>query len=319
MDNIIFLSAQPDEIYFHWQIEVYLTNFIRLGIKPENIHTLVGITDKPSNEILEIEKKYPSKFYFYKRSNIESSGYSPIIRPDIIYQHFVSNQFLNNKTIFYHDCDIVFTKIPDFSKMLNDNFWYLSDTISYIGANYIKSKGGDKLLSDMCKIVGVDTKLVEENESNSGGAQYLMKNLNANFWKDVLISCVDLWKFLLRKESRDRFLCKNDERFNPIQKWCVDMWCVLWCGLKNGHSVKVDGELSFSWATDSSENWHNHNIYHNAGVTDNLNNTIFNKGDFYNKYPWGYDFSNINRNSNTYNYILELKNVMDYVCVKIFE
>lgn len=308
MNNIIFISAQPDEVYFHWQIEVYLSNFIRLGINPENIHTLIAIDNEPSKEILDIESRYPNKFFYYKKSDIDNMGYIPIVRPDIIYQHFIKNEYLNNKVIFYHDSDIIFRELPDFNTMLNDDIWYLSDTISYIGANYIKSKG-NMLLRDMCNIVGVDVKLVEDNEENSGGAQYLLKNINANFWREVLIACLDLWKYLIRREGKDRFINRDNKDFNPIQKWCCDMWAVLWCGLKNNHTIRIHNELGFSWATDTIENWGNHKIYHNAGIISSSENTIFFKGEFYNKYPWDHDFSKINKNSNTYNYVLELLNV----------
>ena len=45
-NKIIFVSAQPDVPYFHWQCEVYLNNFIELGIKPENIFVLFGLVNK---------------------------------------------------------------------------------------------------------------------------------------------------------------------------------------------------------------------------------------------------------------------------------
>ena len=42
------------------------------------------------------------------------------------------------KLFFYHDSDILFRKFPDFSKMIQDDQNYLSDTIGYIGSRYIK-------------------------------------------------------------------------------------------------------------------------------------------------------------------------------------
>lgn len=31
--KVIFISAQPDQSYFHWQVEVMLHNFIKNGIE----------------------------------------------------------------------------------------------------------------------------------------------------------------------------------------------------------------------------------------------------------------------------------------------
>ena len=37
MKNIRFICAQPTSIYYAWQVEVLINNFIEMGIKPENI------------------------------------------------------------------------------------------------------------------------------------------------------------------------------------------------------------------------------------------------------------------------------------------
>ena len=33
--SLLFVSAQPDVPYFHWQAKIYSHNFIEMGIKPE--------------------------------------------------------------------------------------------------------------------------------------------------------------------------------------------------------------------------------------------------------------------------------------------
>lgn len=43
---MIFLSAQPDETYFLWQLQLQLFNFEQLGISPDQIHVLVGFDPK---------------------------------------------------------------------------------------------------------------------------------------------------------------------------------------------------------------------------------------------------------------------------------
>ena len=49
--DLIFVSAQPDVPYFHWQCEVYLNNFIKMGIPPRNIHVIFAITDENEKTI----------------------------------------------------------------------------------------------------------------------------------------------------------------------------------------------------------------------------------------------------------------------------
>ena len=56
-NDLVFVSAQPDVPYFHWQTKVYCNNFIEKGINPKNIHVLFAMvhSDKPSKESLEIK------------------------------------------------------------------------------------------------------------------------------------------------------------------------------------------------------------------------------------------------------------------------
>ena len=44
-------------------------------------------------------------------------------------------------------------------------------------------------------------------------------------------------------------------------------------------------------------------IMHNAGVVDNCDGRCFYKGEYINKSPWEADFSSIDPNNNTYNYV----------------
>lgn len=73
---MIYLSAQPDQYYFIWQLEIQLFNFHKLGIARENIHVLIGY-DKTvglSEDFKNLIKQY---------ENISSFFAYPDIRKDI--------------------------------------------------------------------------------------------------------------------------------------------------------------------------------------------------------------------------------------------
>lgn len=304
--KMTFISAQPDVPYFHWQVEVFIHNAMKSGVNPNWIEILFAYDETQSEEGLKLAQKYPFiRFFFYKKTGGENYGYIPILRPDILEQHFFKYPGLSNEIIFYHDSDIIFRELPDFNLLNDDDFWYLSDTVSYIGSDYIKSKS-DKILTDMCNIAGISRELVEENNSNSGGAQYLMKGIDHLFWGDVKFVSLDLYKYMLDAEMAERQTLTEEElkTYNPIQKWCADMWAVLWCGLKRGHQVRLSPELGFSWGSSwGGQEWNLHKIMHNAGVTDNMGGKCFYKGDYINQLPWDADFSEIDPQSNTYNYV----------------
>jgi hypothetical protein len=303
--KITFLSAQPDIPYFHWQIEVFINNATKVGINPNWIDILLAYDEEPSTEGRKLASMYPFvRFFFYKKTKCDNYGYIPILRPDIIAKHLLKYPALSRDAIFYHDSDIIFNKLPDFNKLLDDNIWYLSDTVSYIGSNYIRSKS-DALLSDMCDIAGISKDLVISNNMNSGGAQYLMKGADHNFWMNVNFVALDLYKYMLDRETEERKNLTPEElvNYNPIQKWCADMWAVLWCSLKLGNDILISDELSFSWGSGSAKDWDAHNIMHNAGVVDNRNGEVFYKSEYMNISPWDVDFSKIDKNSNSYNYV----------------
>lgn len=303
--KVIFLSVQPDNQYFHWQIEVLIHNFLKVGINPNHIEILFGYYQTPSDEGLALAKKYPMvRFFFYKIRIIDNFGYIPIIRPDLLEQHFINYPELYKEVIFYHDSDIIFRKLPDFDNMHDDKNWYLSNTVSYIGSNYIKSKGDD-LFINMCSLLNISPKLVEDNELNSGGAQYLMKGITSTFWKTCISDTLTLYKYLRDRETYERSILSKDEllKYNPIQKWCVDMWAVLWGAWKIGVNTVVSSELDFSWGTSDLHTYYRCNIMHNAGVTDTLKNTLFYKADYRTTSPFESDLSHVNKNSASYKYV----------------
>lgn len=306
MRKMTFISAQPDVPYFHWQTEVFLHNAMKNGINPNWIEILFAYDETPSKEGYALAAKYPFvRFFFYRKTTGNNYGYIPILRPDVLSQHFFKYPELSNESIFYHDSDIIFRELPNFDLLNMDDMWYVSDTVSYIGANYIKSKG-ENLFEMMCQIAGVSKEVVEANEKNSGGAQYLLKGIDGEYWKDVHDVSLALYKFMFDCENSERPTLSEEKRrsYNPIQKWCADMWAVLWCGWKRGKEIRVSDELDFSWGSSfGQKEWERCKIMHNAGVIDNRNGTVFYKGEFIERSPWDFDFSKIDPNSNTYNYV----------------
>ena len=282
-NNMIFLSAQPDTTYFHWQVEVYLNNFSSFDII-NNCYALFAIKDKPSKELLKLKKKYNIIWYKDERTNTEKA-YSPSVYPFLV-KKFLKQYPNLGKYIFMHDSDIILRKLPPFEKMLNDDINYLSDTISYIGYNYLidcskryKNKypkiPENDLFLNMCQAVNINPELVKENQQNSGGAQYFLKNVDYNLFAKIEKTCYILHDFFK----------KYDKKYNiehPIQSWCASMWAFLWELWKSGKKTQISKELSFSWGTSSKKEYYQHNILHMAGVTQDKKKGRFCKSDYTN-------------------------------------
>jgi len=303
--KVIFISVQPDDPYFFWQVEVFIHNFMKSGVPSRNIHVLFSYENEPSQGLLELAQKYKFiKFFFYKKTPVDNFGYIPILRPDALEQHFRKFPHLSNEIFFYHDSDIIFRELPNFDSLKDDEFWYLSDTISYIGGDYIKSKS-DSLLTELCQVAGIDRSVVEENENNSGGAQYLLKEIDADYWADVNKVTLDLYKYMSEREVEERKTLTEEQliSYNPIQKWCADMWGVLWCGWKRGLKSKITPEFGFSWGSSSSQEWSYFKIMHNAGAMNNEGGKRFYKAEYMTKSPFDADLSSIDPANNTWNYV----------------
>lgn len=280
--NLRFICAQPAIKYYAWQVEVMLNNFRKNGI---NLNDVDIVCSKPDGVIPEewskLANNYAARFFFYDDLRVDK-GYISSIRPNILKQHFIKNPELEKEAILYHDCDIVFTKPIDWIyQYVNGDEWYGSDTRWYIAHSYIESKGRD-VIEEMCRLANIDEQVVKDNELNSIGAQYLMKNVNAKYWDDVERLSEKLFVDITQLNNRKK---QADPTHHELQIWCADMWAVLWEAWKRGYKTNCEDDLQFGWATSGTHDWEKFNIFHNAGVTDSKGG-LFYKAEYMNELPY---------------------------------
>lgn len=293
-----FLIAQPNNSYFLWQMLVQINNFRRYGLEEDLIY-VIGNTNKDGERILQKiinSGLCDCQFYIYNDTR-KNSRYPSSLRPHLLSKFFNEHPYMSDEVFFYTDPDVLFTKEIDFTKYEHDDVWYLSDTISYIGANYIKSKG-EKLLDEMCDIVNISREIVENNQQNSGGAQYILKNINSEYWDKVYKDCEALY---IHMDKTSNIYTPN----HPIQKWTADMWAVLWNAWYFGNETKIVNEFDFAWATDHVSKWEKCSIFHNAGVVRANDEKHFSK-IAHQTSPFNKELT-ADENNCSYNYIKEIK------------
>ena len=285
MEKILFVTAQPDVPYFIWQIKLYVNNFIEKGLNPNQIHVIFSIVHRngtPSEESLKLKDFGINVHHFsdFRRKK----HYIPSIKPYLISSWLRTNSDYGN-LFFLHDADIIFKDLPNFDKLLNDDICYLSDTIGYIGYDYIIDCCGryeiqhpksekNQLINEMANVIGLDVELIKENRKNAGGGQYLIKNTNSDLWDKIYRESTLLYDQML--DYQKRFPISPGE----IQFWTAEMWSLLWNLWLHGYKTEITKELDFSWATDSIEIYKKRPILHMAGVTDDMKNRKFYKGEF---------------------------------------
>lgn len=321
MKHVLFVSAQPDVLYFHWQIKIYVHNFLQKGIDPNNIHVLFSLKDdktQPSDGAIKL-LKFGINIHFFVDER-DKKNYIPSIKPYLVSKWLEKNSEYG-KLFFLHDADIIFRDLPNFEKMTTDDKIYLSDTIGYLGYDYLKNCcknyekeyencSNEQLIDEMCEVVGIKKDIIISNQKNSGGGQYLIKNTDHKIWSKIYRNSNELYSKMIKFHRK--FPISNGQ----IQFWTAEMWSLLWNLFLFEKEVVVTDLLDFSWATDKIDIYEKKPILHMAGVTEDIKRDKFYKGDFINtspleileKYPFFFDY--INEESATIKYIDIMKSIL---------
>lgn len=297
MRDLKFLTVCPDDTYYTWQVHLWLESLRDLGHSDKAIVLLFTPFNRVKNDKwLQIIDLYPeAEFHFYSDDPKEDINtlrgiYIPIIRPYTAWRYFKEHPEMSGKAIFYCDSDILFMKDFNIDKFIEDDIHYLSDTNSYINATYFDSKINqvlpDKLeeyknrdiLGEVCSIIGINREIAEVNNLHSGGAQYLLKNVDAYYWSKVMNDCI-LIRTYLQQVNREFFKDEN----SGFQSWCADMWAVLWNLWLRDQETKIISEMNFSWASDPIIKLKETTIFHNAGIVSETGNgyPAFYKGKYH--------------------------------------
>lgn len=322
------IAAVPNNIRFFWETAVYLNSLKKWGYtKDANI--LVFLPDTPTektkiNEWLILEKKFPEVNFQYfedKHKITRLMGifhYIPLFRKYVLQEFWKQHPELKDEMIVYTDTDVIFNSYLDFSKYENDDVNYVSwtgdkdRTDNYLWQPYFDGKiaqvderklegykKGD-VLNECGKICKINREIITANNSNTGGAQYILKNIDTQFWTDCFNRILEMKTYLANiNQIYMQGNTPQEKENNGFQSWCSDMWVVLYTLWGRGAATSCPKELDFAWTTDNIERLEDISIIHNAGATSDskmkiphkdeyLEIPIFFKGNYNNKTPFDY-------------------------------
>jgi hypothetical protein len=245
-----------------------INSFLQNGVQESDI---IILSNTESEEFNVLKEKYPSVNFHRYYSPVHK--YQPAIKPYLMYLYFKDHP--EDEQYFYHDADIVLTKpLPEFERGV-----FMSDTVSYIGYEYIKSKG-QGVVDVICNTIGLDESLLIENQSNSGGCQFVFNTMPADVWRQAFRYSYHLYVNL------SEYNAQNQEMYEgtyPIQVWTAEMWATLYAMWYFKYIGKVDSRLDFAWSTDDVARLDETCILHNAGVSDQPR--LFKKSRYINELP----------------------------------
>ena len=131
-----YILAQDKSKYSLWQLKVAIGSLIDIGINESDIYILLGTYgyDRQYNALFA--KHESVNFYEYR--NLSFRGYKPSVKPYLLWKFFEQFPEKSKDQWFLMDNDVILTKpFTEFGKKLV----YCSDTYSYTGYDYLKSKG----------------------------------------------------------------------------------------------------------------------------------------------------------------------------------
>lgn len=315
-DNLLFLSAQPVDLYFLWQVEVQIVNFRKHGLSGK-MNVLVWYPEARRPELIgwmNLQKKYPEvKIWFYLDQGVDLGLYISQLRPHILKQHFkLFEEDLKDKIFFYHDSDIIFNFLPDFEKLCKDDICYMSDTSSYLDYTYLHDKEVQgkipefEAIDKMAEIGGISREIIQSYDRRTGGAQSILKGIDSEYWADVEKMSLDIRRafyFGIQGSINQRYFGHENDGF---QSWCADMWALNFALWKRGIKTDITPDLTFSWATDSAQTYKEKPIYHNAGATGQPG--IFYKGAWMGASPVGQTLT-VDPNTASFYYVQAISEV----------
>lgn len=298
---MIYLSAQPDNIYFLWQLKIQFFNFIRNGILPQYIHILIGYNNRINPLFEEWGKKSGAKLFFYPDTR-KNRLYAPSIRPHLIAKHLIAHPELEKETLFYHDSDILLTQKPEWGELEKGDCWYASDTSNYLNSQYIRQHMSEFEFESMCKQLDVTPEKIRKYDSSAGGAQYILKHSTATFWNEIEINCEKLYSYLHRKQHHSQCISKK------FQIWCTDMWVIWWTCIKNQQPFNSHPLLNFCWADSPIKMLDKTIILHYTGG-NNSKRFFFDKLQYQVYEPFYADLSYVDTETCSF---LVVKTILDY-------
>lgn len=293
---MISITSQPDTSYFHWQNLVQFKNLKDLNLLENHRSIWLVQRDKPVSKWLSAFKRaFPNNVFIYTDDR-PYKHYIPTIKIHGIYRYLLQFPEDDNKDMFLFDSDVIFREAIDLSQFTESNTAYCSDTVGYLGWQYLKTKGED-IVKDMASFMGISLEEVIEQNDNSGGAQIYYKGIpnKVDYFKEIDELAPQLYD-LMRNHPTYR-------DYEPtIQDWTAEMWAVLWLLWKRGVKTKVVDELDFTWATDNISKWDSAKMLHMAGITSTHKGKFY-KGAYVGKSPFGESFDDVDPESICMKYV----------------
>lgn len=287
--ELVIISCVENKERFVWETETQLFNLSKYGLadKFRLLIFLPAYQREFLKEWKELEIRYPeAKFFYY--TDVQNKvtdlmvnyDYVPIHRLCSLEKHFKDHPELQKSAVFYLDSDVIFISEPPIASYIDDDVNYLSDTKTYLNEAYLSSKIKDvipekeeqykkaNIIDRAARFAGLTIHDIRAENENTGGAQYLLKDMTPKFFSECIDLCLKI-RIFFQTINQEFFpgATRVDKENNGIQSFCADMWAIQWNLWKHKLPSQTPEWMNFAWATDGIEALGGKFLLHNAGIT----------------------------------------------------
>lgn len=259
MRVVVALSDHP---YYLWQALVQAVELKRLGLPTTYLVYTSG--REPSATLQRLMEAALADWHVW-RDWRTSRTYNAAMKPWLVgrwleaYPEHVDTRF----TLIDPDC--IPTREP--AAEVTPTRWAGTDTDSYTGPDYLRSKPG--VWEGLCDLVGVDQEVADRP---GAGAQVTALGQPAEFWTTVALKSIKAYRFLQASRT-------------DVQAWCAEMYVTSLEAARRGISLDIEPSYEMVWANGPASGWETAGFHHSAGVT------VENGRDFckisHQRSPWG--------------------------------
>ena len=180
----------------------------------------------------------------------EAKSYNAAMKPWLVGKHLAAHPELVDESLLICDPDALpLRPWPD----AIPGVLLGTDTDSYTGPGYLKSKGA---WEPLCSLVGVHPDVAATLPGM--GAQYVTTGLPGSWWEHVAEQSVAAFQLMrtMPAPAGDPY---------PVQAWCAEMYVTQLAAIRDGIEPRIAPEMGMVWANGPRAGWESEGFFHDAG------------------------------------------------------
>lgn len=238
---VVPLSDHP---YYLWQALVQAVELRRLGIPATYLVYTQG--DAPSARLRAIMDAGLADWHVWQDWRTEKV-YNAAMKPWLVGRWLAAHPEHGDTTFTLIDPDCIPTRAP--AGEVTATRWVGTDTDSYSGPGYLRSKPG--VWEMLCDLVGVAPGRADRP---GVGAQVTATGQPGEFWGTVAAKSIEAHAAMTAGGTN-------------VQAWCAEMYVTALECARRGIDLDPDPAYAMTWADGPASGWGDTGFHHSAGVT----------------------------------------------------